>query len=613
MTGPVRSLLKWANPAANASYAKHAFVLKFTRLSDERVLCGLTYIHFGTFGERLRRFFKLGVAEIAGRSKSRGFNEDGPGGVTAYNLSIAMMGVNIMNRNVGMPKVATGSEDEAHLSKKVHSLEKLVEISQQVSTLDLRTTLETIMENILELTGTKRGVLMMLNEKGELRFEFAINIDRSEVDSEGFSFSRSSALRAIETGEAIVVEDVPSSSMADRPSIVGLGLMALMAIPLKARDTPLGVIYIDTDRPNHKMFTSDLSIFTAFGRQAAIAIQNAQSHKNLQDNYAFLKRSIEGNYGFDKIIYQSAAMHRVCESIKRVLDNDITVLITGETGTGKELVARAIHYNGKRREWRFLSQNAGALPDTILESELFGHVRGAFTGAVENKVGLFEEADGGTVFLDEIGEASTALQVRLLRLLETSTFRRVGEFKDRTTNARIVAATNRDLKSEAEAGNFRSDLYYRLSVYPIHLPPLRERKDDIPLLVRHLVAEFNIKLNKQVNQIGKQAMAALMDRDWLGNVRELKNFVYRMMVLSPSNELIDPDAVMALEHQERGVQPPVPVQRDDGPIRTLEEVEKEHIRFVLDRVDGNQARAARELGLNRSTFRWRLKKHGISP
>ncbi len=522
----------------------------------------------------------------------------------------------IMNE-ISLESVEDGeSTTPEQLSQKVKALERLLEISRQVSTLDLRTTLKMIMKNVLELCNTRRGMLMLLNKSGDLRFEFSVNLEREEVDSEEFEISRSIVARAAETAKVLIVKNVPTSNMKDHPSFIVLGLKAVMAIPLIARDQVLGVIYTDTDSSDHEMTRSNLPIFSAFGSQAAIAIENAQLHHNLQEDFFLLKRSLEGSFRFDRIVYRSQVMHEVCASIKRVLENDITVLVLGDTGTGKELVARAIHYNSSRKDKLFLSQNAGALPDTILESELFGHRRGAFSGAVENKVGLFEAADGGTVFLDEIGEASQALQVRLLRLLETGTFRRVGDTGQRSTDVRIVAATNRDLKKEVEAGNFRSDLYYRLSVFPINLPPLRERRDDIPVLVERFVEEFNDKLGKSVRSIPKTVMRDLMKRDWPGNVRELRNFVYRMMVLTPNIETLPEEIYFGDIKKDAPIPPPVETSgksEPDAPIKTLEEVEREHIRYALDQVGGNQAKAARCLGLNRSTFRWRLKKMNIKP
>jgi transcriptional regulator with GAF, ATPase, and Fis domain len=322
-----------------------------------------------------------------------------------------------------------------------------------------------------------------------------------------------------------------------------------------------------------------------------------------------------GQKAVANILYRSPAMHRVCQSIRQVAPCDVTVLISGETGTGKELVARAVHFNSARRNRRFLTQNAGALPDTLLESELFGHRRGAFSGAFENKIGLFEAADGGTVFLDEVGEASPALQVRLLRLLETGTFRRLGETTDRQVDVRIVAATHQNLEELVQSGRFRPDLYYRLSVFPIHLPPLRERREDIELLAHHFIDRFNAELGRSVRSIPRAVLMDLLSRPWPGNVRELQNLIQRLMVLSTGDvlaappESLGPAAPVLSYHPYHASDPtpafPVP------PSQTLGEVERDYIRHVLQYFGGNQVQAARLLAMNRNTLRWRMKKLGV--
>ncbi len=495
-----------------------------------------------------------------------------------------------------------------HLSGKASALERVLEISRQIATLDLDAALALIVKHVLELTGARRGMVMLLDERHKLRFQYAVGLAREEVESRDFEISRSVTERAMAEKRVVVVEDAPTSTFKNQTSVIRLGLQAMMVIPLKAReDRVIGVMYVDTDLPEHHMSGEDTSVFSAFGGQAAVAIENARLHGKLREDCLFLKEPAASNR-FHMFVYQSRAMQRVHQAIEQVLDNQITVLIHGESGTGKELAANAIHYRGARKNRKFVVQNAGALPETLLESELFGHRRGAFSGAVADKPGLFELADGGTVFLDEIGEASPALQVRLLRLLETRKFRRVGDTVERETNVRFVAATNRDLEQEAAAGRFREDLYYRLSVYPIRLPSLRERRDDIPLLVSHFVEHFNRELGKSIHLVPKSTMKMLTEREWKGNIRELKNFVYRMMVLSRGDELTCPVDDWRAVYDAAAEEPGLP---DDGSLKTLQEVERDYIRFVLKRVKGNQSHAAKCLGLKRTTFLARLKKLAI--
>ncbi len=498
------------------------------------------------------------------------------------------------------------------LGHKLMAFERLLEISRRISALDLSTALGMILRSILELTGTQRGVLLLEDTDGQLRCELAIHLDVGAWQSEELAISRSVVEQARTSGELVMIDDAPSSSSADRPSIIELGLRALMAIPLRGRAGVFGVLYADTRAPAPAMAGRDPSILLAFGLQAAIAIENARTHSELRNDCRALRSSLETPTDFDGILYRSRSMEKVCELIRSASETDITVLIQGETGTGKELVAQAIRKHSRRCRAPFVSQNAGALTDSLLESELFGHRRGAFSGALDHKPGLFEVADGGTVFLDEVAEASTALQVRLLRLLETGTFRRVGETRDRSTDVRVIAATHRELPSELAAGRFREDLFYRLNVFPIYLPPLRERREDIPILVEHFIARYVRQLDRELPPLPASILRYLIDRPWPGNVRQLKNFVHRMVVLSRTGRWHLPDEPAAAT-----AEPPDPEELDGETldperVATLEQVERRHVRRVLDSVGGNQTRAAGLLGLKRSTLRWRMKKLGIS-
>jgi transcriptional regulator with GAF, ATPase, and Fis domain len=498
------------------------------------------------------------------------------------------------------------------VEQKAVALERLLLISQEISTLDLPTVLRLILHHVLDWTGTRQGAILLADGVGGLRVELAVGLEQEELVDIELRISRSVALRALE-GQVVVIEDAPASPDRDQTSILGLGLQALLALPLRARDRIIGVIYLDTNSSSHRVHQLDVSILAAFAAQAAIALENARLHQKLKEDHLLLQRSVKETFRIDNILYRSPAMHRVSQAIRQVATSDVTVLVSGETGTGKELVARAIHYNSGRRNRRFLSQNAGALPDTLLESELFGHRRGAFSGALDHKTGLFEAADGGTVFLDEIGEASPAFQVRLLRILETGTFRRLGETTDRQVNVRIVAATHQNLEQEVQAGRFRADLFYRLSIFPIHLPPLRERREDIELLIYHFIDRFNGALGRSVQSVPDAVMKELLARSWPGNVRELQNVIQRLMVLSSGRELAaHPDS-------SEQMSPPLllATTSDPGPagsgvpLLTLEDVERNHIRHVLQHCGGNQAQAARLLALNRNTLRWRMKKLGI--
>jgi DNA-binding NtrC family response regulator len=323
-----------------------------------------------------------------------------------------------------------------------------------------------------------------------------------------------------------------------------------------------------------------------------------------------LRREIEREYSFAGILGHSQKMQELFGVMRSLAETDVVVLIQGETGTGKELIARAIHYNSPRRGKRFVAVNCGALVETLLESELFGHEKGAFTGAATRRSGVFEVADGGTLFLDEIGEISPSTQVRLLRVLQEGEFQRVGGTVPLRVDVRILSATNQDLEDLVRTGRFRQDLYYRLNVFPIRVPPLRERAEDIPLLVAHFVERCNQRLKRRVSGVGPQAMALLMAYSWPGNVREVENAIQRMMVVAKGDTL----EVQDLPPEMRGGEKPPREPATDlkGITRgSAEIVEKEAIQHALAETGGNVTRAARSLGISRATLQKKMKVYGL--
>ncbi len=319
-----------------------------------------------------------------------------------------------------------------------------------------------------------------------------------------------------------------------------------------------------------------------------------------------LRTELEDRYRFDQIIGKSKPMQALYELLSDVAATDATVLVEGESGTGKELVVKAIHFNSPRRNGPFVSVNCAALPEALLESELFGYEKGAFTGAVHSKPGRFELADGGTLFLDEIGELSFPLQAKLLRVLDQHVIERVGGLKSIPVNVRIVAATNRNLQKEVEARRFREDLYYRLKVVPIYLPPLRERKEDIPLLVNHFIEKFNRKMGKKIQGISPQALRLLMNYDWPGNVRELENLL-EFTFIQCKGSLIEASHLPLDFRQKLGA--PALVSRESHQL--LEDYEKELIEKTLAENWGSRIKTARQLGLSKVTLWRKMKKYGL--
>ena len=338
----------------------------------------------------------------------------------------------------------------------------------------------------------------------------------------------------------------------------------------------------------------------------AATVEKALETSRLRREVKALRTSASREFSFDAIIGDSAAMLRVKNLLTRVANSPAsTVLLTGETGTGKDLAAKAIHSNSSRAVRPFVNITCSALPEQLLESELFGHERGAFTDARQQKRGLFETADGGTIFLDEIGEMTIGLQSKLLRFLEDKTFKRVGGLADIKVDVRVVAATNRDLEEQVKAGKFREDLYYRLQVMPISLPPLRERRQDIPLLVRHYIDRYNTEFRKRVRGVTPDASAWLENYRWPGNVRELRNAIERAMLLIDREWLGTEDFASLTRHAiPNGFRLPA-----EGV--NLEDVEKQLLMQALERTRGNQTHAGHLLGINRDQVRYRIEKFGL--
>jgi formate hydrogenlyase transcriptional activator len=395
------------------------------------------------------------------------------------------------------------------------------------------------------------------------------------------------------------------------PEIFGNEPRCGCAVPFVSRNRVLGVL--ELVRRTDKVFTQvDVAFIEQIARHVAIAIENALAYneiKELKNELAreklYLEDEIRSEQGFEEIIGRSTAIRAVLRQIETVAPTDSTVLICGETGTGKELVARAIHERSTRKSNAFVKLNCAAIPTGLLESELFGHERGAFTGAIMQRVGRFELANRGTAFLDEIGEIALELQPKLLRVLQEREFERLGSTRTLKTDARLIAATNRDLAACVEQQAFRADLFYRLNVFPIQVPALRDRPEDIPLLVRHFVQHYARRMNRTIDTIPSETMEALVRHSWPGNIRELQNLIEHSVILSSGPVLRVPLTGL---HTGNAPSP-------DGAKRlTLEQAEREHIIATLKEtkwVISGARGAAHRLGMNRSTLQFRMKKLGI--
>jgi len=336
-----------------------------------------------------------------------------------------------------------------------------------------------------------------------------------------------------------------------------------------------------------------------------IAMSRALERKSLLTENLHLRRQLKAKNEADIIVGQSEAMRKIYELVRRTAPTDSTVLITGESGTGKELIARAIHAYSLRQDKEFITVDCSALVETLLESELFGHVKGSFTGATQTKYGSFELANGGTFFFDEIGNLSLDIQAKLLRVIQEKEIKPVGSERTIKVDVRIIAATNQDLKQAIAQKTFREDLYYRLNVFPIHIPPLRERKEDIPLLVNHFLQKYNKKRKVPITQVEPETMALLMSYDWPGNVRELENAIERALILEDGVTLLPRSFSWLKSEQTRNSSSPLPK------ICSLKELEEQHIRLILKVTKGHKGKAASLLGIDRKTLYNKLKQYGI--
>lgn len=341
----------------------------------------------------------------------------------------------------------------------------------------------------------------------------------------------------------------------------------------------------------------------------------AEANKKLHQENTLLHKQVEAQFTFDNIVGESREMNAVFQLLKKVIPSDTTVLLLGETGTGKELIAKAIHYNGPRKDKLFVAQNCAAMPDNLLESELFGHVKGAFTGATANKKGLFEIADGGTIFLDEVSDTSPAMQQRLLRVLQEGEIHPVGSEKTINVDVRVISAANRDLLQAIREGQFRQDLYYRLNVFPIRIPPLRERRDDIPLLAKYFMQKYSRKLGKNILELSSEAVSSLMTAEYPGNVRQLENLIERAITLADDDavitaDLISLDPLLNAENESPGNSMP-PMESKQSLKEIVESMERFYILRALEDNNGNISRASRELGLSRLGLHKKMQRYEI--
>jgi len=518
---------------------------------------------------------------------------------------------------------------------------------------DVQKLLQLVVDNAIALLGGERGFLLQSDSAtpkdtsefslDALNVRVARSFDGADIAVPRTRVSIGIVRQVLESGEPLLSLDATQDERFEKyASIEDLQLKSVVCLPVRVDGEVRGVLLVDNRLRQGVFKEEDLEIAELFADQAAIALQNArradeltqhserveQSRREIVALNAELGRKVRdqgtelavvraelgrergrGDYG--AIVGASDAMRRVFEDLDRIVESDLPVLITGESGTGKELVARAIHKNGQRAKRPFVSENCAAIPETLLESELFGHAKGAFTGAHRAKKGLFESATGGTLFLDEIGDMSAAMQKKLLRVLQEGEVRPVGSDKIVAVDVRLLAASHRDLAEHMAEGTFREDLYYRIHVLSVELPSLRDRVDDIPLLAEHLLARAAREAGRTAPELPHEVVTALCAHDWPGNVRELENEMRRLVVLAPDRVELASLSKEVLEGRESGgetAQTPIV----DGDLRkTIAQFERSAIEEAIAKADGNKSQAGRALGISRFALQRKLEKYGL--
>lgn len=512
----------------------------------------------------------------------------------------------------------TTLSSELHKAKhRLNKLEMLIDITRNLnSTLNLNELLAGIVDSVIKLADTDRGFLMLATQENILKFRIARDRKERPLQEADFEVSHSIINDVFIKGKPLFISNVTENDQfKDQQSVIDLRLHTAVCVPLRLEDRIIGVIYTDSTRLLNELSEDDMSIVAAFASQAAIAIENARLHgelmlskNNLAEENLKLKAELSEKYEFSGIIGKSKSMRDIFSVIEKVAPLDTTILISGETGTGKELIARAIHYHSNRKDNNIVPINCGAMPAELLESELFGHKKGSFTGATADKAGLFETANGGSIFLDEIGDMPMPLQVKLLRTLQESEIRRVGDNETRKVDVRVIAATNRDLSEDIKEGRFRQDLFYRLNVVPINIPPLRDRKEDILPLTEHFLHKYIKKMNKQEIRIVPETIKLLMTGDWPGNVRELENTIERSIALCGDSNILSKDFFPQLDEK-----PGLLGELTDK--KSLKQkllvVEKQIIIEVLAETGWKVTKAAQILDVTRQHLHNKIKAHGI--
>ncbi|OGQ80949.1 MAG: Fis family transcriptional regulator [Deltaproteobacteria bacterium RIFOXYA12_FULL_58_15] len=483
----------------------------------------------------------------------------------------------------------------------IKAYRELVSFSEKLlHSKDLDGLLATLMDTLIEVTRSDKGFLILF-EDGNPLVKVARNVQRENIDDAIKELSDSIISKVVREQQPVIVADAQGDAEFKASlSVINLKLQSVMCVPLTEAGELLGIIYLGSNKIVNLFDPAMLEAVTVFASQASLLIRNAMLLNTLRADNEALRQAVDSKH-FGDIIGASEHMQEVFRKIRKVAPTGVSVLITGETGTGKELIAQEIHRRSDRADQPFVVVNCGAIPENLLESELFGHVRGAFTGAVVTREGRFQCAHKGTLFLDEIGEMPASLQVKLLRALQEKVVTKVGGTKPESVDIRVVAATNKNLDEEMKKGTFREDLYYRLNVVTIHLPPLRDRGEDLMLIGRYLLKRHGEEYNSKVKGFSPQCVMLMKKYDWPGNIRQLENRIKKAIIMADRVQLAPED----VELSDADLKPVVPLNQ------AKEDFQRRYINEVLARNNGNRTKTAQDLGVDpRTIFRHLEREDG---
>jgi transcriptional regulator with GAF, ATPase, and Fis domain len=541
---------------------------------------------------QLEEIDKRGEILINGKKKRRARLVNGD----RIQLGSALIGFSLFSETSSNPE----SVGHLGLESEVSGLRRLQAFSEKLMTRrSVDELLEALLDDVIEITGAGRGAVLLVDpsesEPRQPRVRALRHVQREAIVDASGALSDSIVRQVIATKRPIIVSDaLTDTTFGKSESVIALKLSSVMCVPLISQGDVIGALYVGNDEIKALFNRKQLDLLTVLAAQASLIVQNAMLVSALRADKEKLAAELDKKH-FGEIIGACPSMMEVFKKLQRVATTDISVMITGETGTGKEMIARELHQRSNRVKGPFVIVNCGAIPENLMESEMFGHVRGAFTGAVASRTGKFQQADGGTLFLDEVGELTPQLQVKLLRAIQERVVFRVGDSRPEKCDIRILAATNRSLEEMIKTGEFREDLYYRLNVVNLYLPPLRDRGDDLIIIAKSLMAKHVDELHSQVRGFSPQALAAIRKHPWPGNVRQLENRIKKALVMCDRTLLAPED----LDLGGPDAQTIVPLEK------AKEDFQRRYVLEVLERNNGNRTQTARDLGVDpRTIFRY---------